>query len=66
MASGEDFEPERTVPVQDGSYVRRVARTAHYDGVKSTDHEPAIIALSGIGPIHYHLVDPSQPGWRKV
>ncbi len=28
--------------------------------------EPAIIAISGIGPIQYHLTDPSQPGWRKV
>ena len=65
VASGEDFAPESTVPVKAGGFVRRVARTPHYDGVKSTDHEPAIIAISGIGPIHYHLVDPNQPGWRR-
>jgi hypothetical protein len=66
VASGEDFAPESTVPVTAGGFVRRVARTPHYDGVKRDAREPAIIAISGIGPIHYHLTDPSQPGWRKV
>ena len=66
VASGEDFAPESTVPVKAGGFVRRVARTPHYDGVKSDVQEPAIIAISGIGPIHYHLVDTGQPGWRKV
>jgi hypothetical protein len=66
VASGEDFEPESTVPVTAGGFVRRVARTPHYDGVKRDATGPAIIAISGIGPIHYHLTDTSQPGWRKV
>lgn len=66
VASGEDFAPEKTVPVKAGGFVRRVARTPHYDGVKSTDSEPAIIAISGIGPIHFHVTDPKQPGWRRV
>jgi hypothetical protein len=39
-----------TVPVKAGSFVGRVAKTPHYDGVKKTDTEPAIIAISGIGP----------------
>ena len=33
VASGEDFVPEKTVPVPAGSFVRRVAKTPHYDGV---------------------------------
>ena len=33
VASGEDFTPEATVPAPAGSFVRRVARTPHYDGV---------------------------------
>ena len=66
VASGEDFAPESTQPVTGGGFVRRVARTPHYDGVKSDAKEPAIIAISGIGPIHYHLTDESQPGWRRV
>ena len=62
--SGEDFVPEKTVPVPAGSFVRRVATTPHYDGVISSIREPAVIAISGIGPIHYHLTDPSR--WREV
>jgi hypothetical protein len=66
VASGEDFAPDATVPVPAGSFVHRVAKTPHYDGVKKGVAEPAIIAISGIGPIHYHLTDPTKPGWREV
>jgi hypothetical protein len=65
-ASGEDFAPEATVPVKPGSFVRRVARTAHYDGAKKTDPEPAVIAISGMGPMSIHFSDPAKPGWREV
>ena len=66
VASGEDFAPEKTVPAPAGSFVRRVARTPHYDGVIKSVKQPAVIAISGMGPIHYHLTDPSKPGWREV
>ncbi len=66
VASGEDFSPDSAQPVTAGGFVRRVARTPHYDGVRSDAKEPAIIVISGIGPIHYHLIDEKQPGWRKV
>jgi len=52
--------------VRAGSFVRRVAGTPHYDGVKKSDTESAIIAITGIGPIHYNLSDPNKPGWREV
>jgi hypothetical protein len=64
--SGADFDPANTVPVPPGSFVRRVARTPHYDGVKADGKEPAVIALCGMGPVDLKLVDPSKPGWRKV
>ena len=66
VASGEDFAPDLTVPAPAGSFVRRVAGTPHYDGVKKGVAEPAIIAISGIGPIHYHVTDPAKPGWREL
>jgi len=66
VASGEDFAPDATVPAPAGSFVRRVARTPHYDGVKKGVDEPAIIAISGTGPIHYHLTDTTRPGWREL
>ena len=64
--SGETFEPENTVPVPSGGFVRRVAHTPHYDGVKRDAKEPAVIALFGIAPVELTLVDPSKPGWRQV
>jgi hypothetical protein len=66
VASGEDFAPAATVPVPAGSFVHRVAKTPHYDGVKKGVAEPAIIAISGIGPVTYHLTDPTKPGWREL
>ncbi len=66
VASGGRFDPENTVPVPPGSFVRRVARTPHYDGVKRTDKHPAVIAICGIGPIKIMLTDESKPGWRRV
>ncbi len=64
--SGSDFDPARCVPVQAGSFVRRRATTPHYDGVIAGHDQPAIIAICGNGPVDYALVDPGQPGWRKV
>src|SRR5262249_31645619 len=62
--SGADFDPNQTVPVPPGGFVRRVARTPHYDGVKRDAKEPAVIALFGIAPVDLTLGEPSKPGWR--
>jgi hypothetical protein len=64
--SGADFDPANTVPVPAGGFVRRVARTPHYDGVKRGARQPAVIALIGMGPVDLKLVDPSKPAWRGV
>jgi hypothetical protein len=64
--SGPDFDPASCVPVPAGSYVRRIALTPHYDGVISGHNEPAVIAICGIGPINFTLIDPSKPRWREV
>jgi hypothetical protein len=64
--SGADFDPNQSVPVPAGGFVRRVAHTPHYDGVKRDAKEPAVIALFGIAPVELTLVDPSKPGWRQV
>jgi hypothetical protein len=54
------------VPAPAGSFVHRVARTPHYDGVIRSQNEPAVIAICGIGPVNFALVDPSKPPWRAV
>jgi hypothetical protein len=64
--SGETFEPEATVPVPAGGFVRRVAHTPHYDGVKKDGKEPAVIGIFGIAPIEFKLTDPSKPPVRAV
>ncbi|HKM69989.1 MAG TPA: cupin domain-containing protein [Stellaceae bacterium] len=64
--SGADFDPANAVPVPAGGFVRRAARTPHYDGVLASAKEPAVIALFGLGPVDLKLVDPSKPGWRRI
>jgi hypothetical protein len=64
--SGADFDPNQNVPVPAGGFVRRVAHSSHYDGVRRDAEEPAVIALFGIAPVDLVLVDPTLPGWRKV
>jgi len=64
--SGADFDPAACVPVQAGSFVHRVAGTPHYDGVSRGHPVPAVIAICGIGPVNYTLIDTSQPSTRRV
>jgi hypothetical protein len=64
--SGADFDPDNTIPVPAGGFVRRVAETPHYDGVKRGAKQPAVIALFGIAPVQLKLVDPGKSSWRKV
>jgi hypothetical protein len=64
--SGETFEPNATVPVPAGGFVRRVAHTPHYDGVKKDEPMPVVIGIFGQAPIDFKLVDPSKPPWRAV
>jgi hypothetical protein len=64
--SGEHFDPAATVPVPAGGFVRRVAHTPHYDGVKQGEKEPVVIAIFGQAPIAFKLVDPGKPAVRAV
>jgi hypothetical protein len=64
--SGPDFDPAQAVPVYPGGFVRRVAGTPHYDGARADAAEPAVIAVSGIGPVGQKWVDPSQPVLRHM
>jgi hypothetical protein len=64
--SGADFDPDNTVPVPAGGFVRRIARPPHYDGVKKDANEPAVIGLFGIAPVQFEPVDPAKPRWRKL
>jgi hypothetical protein len=63
--SGPDFDPGKAVPVHPGGFVRRVAGSPHYDGAHPDADEPAVIVVSGLGPVKQAWVDPSQPGLRQ-
>jgi hypothetical protein len=64
--SGPDFDPKSCVPVPAGSFVRRIAKTPHYDGVVKDGKEPVVIAICGEGPVHLTYIEPDKPGWREV
>jgi hypothetical protein len=64
--SGGDFLPNDAVPVGPGGYVKRTARTPHYDGVLHGQDDPAVIAIFGLGPVDIQLVDAVAPSWRQV
>jgi hypothetical protein len=64
--SGPDFDPDNAVPVYPGGFVRRVAGTPHYDGALAGAAEPAVIAVTGTGPVRQTWVDPAQPPLRRV
>jgi hypothetical protein len=48
-------DPTRTAPVPAGGFVRRIARTPQYDGVKKDESEPAVIGLFGTAPVQFEL-----------
>jgi hypothetical protein len=64
--SGADFDPASTVPAPAGTFVRRVAHTPHYDGVRAHGTEPAVIAICGMGPVGQKWLEPDQPHVRRV
>lgn len=64
--SGPDFDPTRAVPAPAGSFVKRVAGTPHYDGALADAAEPAVIAVTGIGPVGQTWIEPSDPWLRRV
>jgi hypothetical protein len=64
--SGENFEPDVTVAVPAGGFVRRVAHTPHYEGVKKDDKEPAVTGIFGEAPINATWLDPRNPLVRAL
>ena len=63
--SGADFTPQLATPVPAGGYVKRTARTFHYDGVPSGVADPVVVAVFGVGPVDVRLADAHLPAWRR-
>jgi hypothetical protein len=64
--SGPDFAPGQAVQVHAGGFVRRTARTWHYDGVPGYGKEPVTVAVFGTGPVDMRLADPRKLSWRRA
>jgi quercetin dioxygenase-like cupin family protein len=47
VGTGPKYDPENTVPVHAGSYVRHFAKQIHYDGAKDDD---VVLEIVGEGP----------------
>ena len=62
---GDDFEPDKTVPLKAGSFMLHPAKAHHYDGAKDDE---VIVQIIGIGPSATTLVHPEQGNtgrWTK-
>ena len=69
VASGEDFAPESTVPAPAGSFVRRVAGTPHYDGVRRGENlGPMVQRIHGLVAKLVNDLLPKRhlPFWRRA
>ena len=49
------FDPQRTLPLKTGSFVRNVARGIHFEGTKD---DGATLYVVGIGPSATHVAEP--------
>jgi len=54
---GDDFDPDKTVPLKAGSYMMHPAKAHHYDGAKG---EEVVVQIVGIGPSNTTLVHPEK------
>lgn len=54
---GDNFDPDKTVPLKAGSFMLHPAKAHHYDGAKD---EEVIVQIIGIGPSSTTLVHPEQ------
>jgi quercetin dioxygenase-like cupin family protein len=55
---GDEFTPEKTVPLKPGSYMKHPAGAHHYDGSKD---EEVIVELIGMGPSTTTKIHPDEP-----
>ena len=57
VSSSNVYDEKTTYPFHAGTFSTDVANTVHWDGARSGEREPAIILLSGVGPVKTVQVD---------
>ena len=58
--TGDEFAPERTVPLTAGSYMKHPAGAHHFDGAKDED---VIVQIVGVGPSATTRLRPAEGGY---
>jgi hypothetical protein len=62
--TSEKFEPDKTVGLPAGSFMKHPAKAAHYDGAKD---EEVIVQITGMGPVSTDYINPvDDPGKKKA
>ena len=59
VSSSNVYDEKTTYPFHAGTFSTDVANTVHWDGARSGKREPAIIPLTGVGPVKTVQVDES-------
>lgn len=54
---GDDFDPDKTVPLKAGSFMLHPGKAHHFDGAKD---EEVVVQIIGMGPSKTTLVHPDQ------
>ncbi len=65
MGTGDEFAPDKTVPMKTGSYVKHPAKAHHFDGAKD---EEVILQIVGYGPTGNTSLRPDEGRfgpWKK-
>jgi quercetin dioxygenase-like cupin family protein len=57
VSSTNKYDFSTLYPLPAGTFAEDVANTVHWDGSKTTDKEPAVLLLVGIGPVVTTQVD---------
>jgi quercetin dioxygenase-like cupin family protein len=61
--TGDEFEPDKTVPLKPGSYMKHPAGAHHFDGAKD---EEVILQLIGYGPTGTTVLRPGEGLFGKI
>ena len=61
--TGDEFLPDKTIPLKPGSYMKHPARLHHFDGAKD---EEVILQLVGIGPTGTTRLRPEQGNYKNI
>jgi hypothetical protein len=61
--TGDEFTPDKTIPLKPGSYMKHPAGLHHFDGAKD---EEVILQIVGVGPTGTTRLRPELGNYRNI